>query len=112
VRRFVKIHGQRGHWLAEVEGRWLAVLHNSFRDTRTGIYRASISPEHPGQKRFEALVAALADNDLVVMQIDKDRHSLARKGYAGVYRFLDLRVDLDDEMTLSLKITEKYAEPR
>lgn len=108
----MKIHGQRGDWLAEVEGRRLAVLHNSFWDTRTGTYRAPIPREHPGQRRFEGLIVALTENDLAVMQIDRDRVSLARKGYAGVFRFCDLKIDASTEMLLTLRITERYAEPK
>ncbi len=32
--RRVAIHGERGRWVAEVEGRWLAVLHQTMADAR------------------------------------------------------------------------------
>ncbi|MCC6306008.1 MAG: hypothetical protein IT545_12540 [Rhodobacteraceae bacterium] len=106
--RRVAIHGERGRWVAEVEGRWLAVLHQTFREGPHG-YRAPIPPEQPGQKRFEELRRALADHDLVVIQRDRDPLTLARAGYVGVFRFKDLRLDLRaGELTLTL--TERYAD--
>ena len=108
--RQVKISGERGRWVAEVEGRWLGVLHHTLRVGASG-YRAPISPEHPGQKRFEELVTALRENDLVVIQRDADPISLARDGYVGVFRFTDLKIDLS-VMELSLRLTARYADPK
>lgn len=108
--RRVRINGARGRWVAEVEGRWLAVLHHSLREGATG-YRAPIAPEHPGQKRFQELVAALEGQDLVVIQRDRDPETLARDGYVGVFRFADLRLDLE-ALELSLRLTERYADPK
>ncbi|MCL4187644.1 MAG: hypothetical protein KJZ85_08550 [Rhodobacteraceae bacterium] len=110
MRRRVHIRGERGRWVAEVEGRWLAVLHQTFRVGPHG-YRAPIPPEHPGQKRFEELARALHEHDLVVVQRDRDPVTLARDGYVGVFRFKDLRVDTDaGEMSLTL--TERHADPK
>ena len=109
VRR-VAIGGERGRWVAEVEGRWLAVIHHTLRQGPTG-YRAAIAPEHPGQKRFQEFVAALEAHDLVVVQRDKDRETLARAGYVGVFRFADLRIDLE-ALELTLRLVERYADPR
>jgi hypothetical protein len=109
VRR-VKITGERGRWVADVEGRKLAVLHHTLREGATG-YRAPIAPEHPGSKRFQELVAALQDHDLVVIQRDKAPETLARDGYVGVFRFADLRIDLD-ALELTLRLTERYADPK
>lgn len=109
VRR-VAIGGERGRWVAEVEGRWLAVIHHSLREGPTG-YRAAIAPEHPGQKRFQEFVAALEAHDLVVVQRDKDPVSLARNGYVGVFRFADLNIDLDS-LVLTLRLVARYADPK
>lgn len=100
VRR-VKINGERG--------RGLAVLHHLLREGATG-YRAAIEPGHPGQKRFRERVAALDAHDLVVIQRDKDRETLARDGYAGVLRFADFAVDLDT-MEPRFRLEERYADP-
>ena len=108
--RRVKINGERGRRLAEVEGRWLGVLHHTLRDGATG-YRAPIAPEHPGHKRFQELIAALEAHDLAVIQRDRDRASLARDGYIGVFRFADLKVDLEPP-ELSLRLVERYADPK
>ncbi len=110
MRRRVQINGVRGRWVAEVGGRWLGVLHHSLREGATG-YRAPIFPEHPGQKRFEELIAALKAHDLVVIQRDKDRETLARDGYVGVFRFADLKVDLE-ALELTLRLVERYADPK
>ena len=109
VRR-VAIGGERGRWVAEVEGRWLAVIHHSLREGPTG-HRAAISPEHPGQKRFHEFAAALEAHDLVVVQRDRDPVSLARNGHVGVFRFADPRIDLDAP-ELTLRLVERYADPR
>ena len=109
--RLVHIHGERGRWLAEVEGRWLAVLHNTFWQ-KPDRYRAPLFPEHLGQKRYEELVEALRRHDLVVMQRDKDRTSLARDGYIGLFRFTDLVIDTTDRWELSLTLTDRYADPK
>lgn len=109
VRR-VRISGERGRWVAEVEGRWLGVLHHTLREGKNG-YRAPIAPEHPGQKRFEELIDALKTHDLAVVQRDADPVTLARNGYVGVFRFKDLEVDLET-LELRLQLVERYADPR
>ena len=109
--RLVTIHGERGRWVAQVDGVWLGVLHQSFRVGLTGS-RAPISSDHPGQKRFQELVAALRTYDLVVMQRDKDTQTLARDGYVGVFRFKDLVIDTATHWELTLTLTERYASPK
>jgi hypothetical protein len=105
----VKINGVRGGWLAEVEGRWLAVLHHTLRHGPDRS-RAPIRPQDVGTKRLHDLQVALRTHDLVVVQRDRDPVSLARDGYIGVFRFTDLTFDGDREF--SLRLTEKYAEPK
>lgn len=105
----VKIQGRRGSYLAEVEGRKLAVLHQTF-------YSPPYAYHHPFKNvaftspKVQALIEALQDNDLFVLQADADPETLARKGYIGVFRFTDLRVHPEDG--LSLRITERYADPK
>ncbi|WP_439560647.1 hypothetical protein [Roseinatronobacter sp.] len=106
----VKISGERGRWVADVEGRMLGVLHHTLR-VGADLYQAKISPEHPGQKRFKELVSALESYDLVVIQRDKDEQSLARDGYVGVFHFTDLNVDLEN-LELRLRFTGRYADPQ
>ena len=105
----VKIRGVRGGWLAEVEGKWLAVLHHTQR-VPPNRYVAPIRPQDIGTKRLAGLLDALRGNDLVVIQKDKDAVSLARDGYVGVFRFTDLVVD--DQREFSLTLTDIYARPK
>lgn len=108
VRR-VKINGVRGRWIAEVEGRWLAVLHHLHRRGADG-YESMILPEHVGTKRLDELLKALRENDLVVVQRDADPETLARDGYVGVFRFADLQ--FDEATGISLRFTGRYADPK
>ncbi|MDW4549893.1 hypothetical protein R5H32_11060 [Defluviimonas sp. D31] len=108
VRR-VKINGVRGRWVAEVEGKWLAVLHHLHRRGANG-YEAAILPEHIGTKRLDDLLTALRENDLAVIQRDADPDTMARDGYVGVFRFTDLLIDKNTG--ISLRFTERYADPK
>lgn len=109
--KLVHIHGERGRWVAQVEGQWLGVLHNTFWQPPSD-YRAPIDPAHPSQKRYQELIEALKSNDLVVMQRDKDPTSLFRDGYIGVFHFADLRIDTSDRWELTLTLTGRYASPK
>lgn len=104
--RRVKIHGLRGQWVAEVEGKLLAVLHNShWKPPST--YLAAIRPTDLGGARLAALLDALRRESLVVMQRDKGP-DLDRDGYVGVFAFSDLEITDD---SVSLKIDGRYADP-
>lgn len=110
--RLVKITGERGRWLAEVEGQWLAVLHDSHWNFHNHSYHAPLRPEDRGTKRCEEFLAALRAHPLAVMQRDApatDTGSLARTGYIGVFRFGGLVITEDH---LSLTLSERYASPR
>jgi hypothetical protein len=107
MRRRVRIIGHRGGWTATVEGRTLGVIHHLYRQGAR--YHAPIMPEHVGGAKLRALEQALRENDLVVVQRDKDIETVARDGYVGVFRFTDL--DFDPGRGLSLTLTERYADP-
>lgn len=109
-RRFVKINGFRGRWVAEVEGRLLAVLHHLHRVPPDGYFGPIGDPRDIGTKRFRELEDALREHDLAVIQRDRDAETLARDGYVGVFGFKDLVID--HARGISLTFTEKYAEPK
>lgn len=107
--RLVKIHGERGRWVADVEGKQLAVIHHTLR-VPPNRYVAPILAEHVGSKRLAEFERALRENCLVIIQRDKDAVSLARDGYVGVFHFTDLKFDENSEMSLTL--TDRYASPK
>ena len=110
--RLVKITGERGRWLANVEGHWLPVLHDSHWNFHNHKYDAPLLPEHRGTKRCEEFLEALRSQSLAVMQRDappSEDGVLARAGYIGVFRFGGL-ILTDDH--LSLTLLERYASPR
>lgn len=109
-RRKVSIRGQRGRWVAEVEGRMLGVLHHLYRDGPTGYFGPFDRGDPRGSKRFEELETALATFDLAVLQRDRDLETLARDGYIGVFRFKDRKIDY--ESGFSLTFVERYADPK
>lgn len=103
----VKITGARGDWTAEVKGRRLAVLHNTwwqpphtYRDPMEGV-------KHDG-KRFQTYLTALQEHDQVVMQRDV-KGGLARDGYIGVFFFENPVVN--DDGSVSLQILARHADP-
>ncbi len=102
----VNIHPERGRWVPEVEGKWLANLHSSFR---VGLdrYEAPIRPEDWGTKRLGELERALKENEPVVVRKDKGPDDLSRDGYIGVFRFKDLIFDA--EQGLKLTFVARYA---
>jgi hypothetical protein len=104
--RRVHILGKRGQWVAEVEGRLLAVLHNSHW-TPPAAYRAPIRPQDLGGAKLRGLLDALQRQPLAVMQRDKGPN-LDRDGYVGVFAFSGLAVT-DEAITLT--IDGRYADP-
>lgn len=107
VRR-VKITGARGDWTAEVEGRRLPVIHNSWRQGPTGYLDPMVGVKLDG-KRYQTFLAALRASDLVVMQRDTPGE-LSRAGYVGVFHFKDLLIG--EKGSIALQLTERYADPR
>ena len=110
--RLVKISGARGRWLAEVEGQWLPVLHDSHWNFHNHSYSAPLLPEDRDTKRCTEFLDALRAIDLAVMQRDAtpiETGSLPRAGYIGVFRFSGLKITEDH---LSLTLLERYASPR
>lgn len=103
-----KISGQRGRWLAEVNGTWLAVLHDTWRVGPTGYYDPMEGAKLDG-KRYSEFVAALRAHDAVVLQKDKEG-SFEREAYIGVFGFTDLDVGADGAIRLTL--TKRLADPR
>ena len=110
--RCVAIKGVRGRWVAQVEGRWLAVLHENFwvrEPDGSGFYRGEIWPEHRKWKRLNDMLEALRLNKLVVMQRDGEVQQsgiLSHRGYTGVFNFDGLQIDAD---AFTLRITSLYA---
>ena len=110
----VKILGKRGSWLAEVEGKQLAVLHDKLLGPG-GEYKQLCYPETPLGKQH-ALLDALKTHDLAVLQKDSEAGSHnrgepnhMRDGYVAVFRFTDLQID--DDLSFTLRFTERYAKP-
>jgi len=107
VRR-VHIHGLRGEWTAEVEGRRLAVIHTSKRKGVTGYHDPMVGAKIDG-KRYSDFLVALQSQDLVVVQRDVPG-TFDRDGYVGVFTFKDLSVSEDG--AISLTLIERYADPK
>lgn len=107
--RRVKILGQRGRWVAEVEGRMLAVLHSTHM-LADGAHFAPFDQGDPrGGAKYQEFEEALRSQDLVVVQRDTSATDFARKGYVGVFRFADLRIDYSEGVRL--RLTARYADP-
>lgn len=110
----VKIIGRRGSWLAEVEGKHLAVLHDRLLK-KGGQYQQRCYPETPRNKQLE-LLEALKNHSLAVLQKDSKEGSHERgepnhmrDGYVAVFRFSDLQID--EDLSFTLRFTERYANP-
>jgi hypothetical protein len=105
--RRVNIHGERGRWLAEVEGAWLAVIHTTWRQGATGYHDPMAGAKIDGA-RYTEFVQALRDHDRVVIQRDKPG-TFDRDGYVGVFKFTSLEIRPDG--AVSLILTERLADP-
>ncbi len=109
-RRQVHIHGVRGQWTAEVEGKQLAVLHNTWwQDRRSNRYHDPMQGVLREGARYLARIAALRMHDLAVMQRDGGP-KMERDGYLGVFRFRNLVIGEDG--AISLDLVERYADPK
>jgi hypothetical protein len=107
MRRRVKITGKRGHWLAEAEGRWLPVIHNSWRQGPNN-YLDPMTGVSVDGKRYRDYVDALRGSDLVILQRDASAQ-LERDGYIGIFHFKDLI--LGEDGSIGLTIIDRYADP-
>ena len=103
----VKITGERGRWLAEAEGRWLPVIHTTWRVGATGYFDPMTGAKVDG-KRHGEYVEALKRETLVVVQRDKPG-SFERDGYVGIFAFKDVLIGEDGSIRLTL--VSRYADP-
>jgi len=108
--RRVKINGESGRWVAEVERRWSAVLHNTHGVKPHGHFAPFDRGDPRRLKRHDEFELALKAHHLVVMQIDTDPVSLGRGGHVGVFPFSDLLIDYLSG--ISLRIAKRYADPK
>lgn len=95
-----KITTTRGQWTADVEGRELAVLRSGRRVGTTGYFDPMAVAKADGAK-FERLLAALAGNDVAVLQRDEEDAPKSRDGYVGLFSYKDLQVGEDGSITLT-----------
>ncbi len=103
----VKITGERGRWIAEAEGHWLAVLHTSWRKFPNGYFDPMTGAKVDG-KRHAEFVEALRREPFVILQRDKPG-SLDRDGYVGIFTFENLQIGADGSVGLTL--IARYADP-
>ena len=96
-----KIVGHRGQWTADVEGRELAVLHNTWRVGMTGYHDPMEGAKSDGAKH-KRLTDALAANDIAVMQRDADDEGATKNGYIGLFSYKDLEIGEDGSNKLVL----------
>ena len=101
----VKIRGERGRWLAEAEGRWLPVIHNTWRQGRDGYHDPMQGTKG---KRYEEFVEALRAQDLVILQKDVEG-TFFRDSYIGIFAFKNL--DIGNDGSISLTLVSRYADP-
>jgi hypothetical protein len=103
----VKITGERGRWVAEAEGRWLPVIHTTWRRGMTG-YHDPMAGVRTDGKRYTEYVDALRRETHVIVQRDKSG-TFERDGYVGIFTFKDLVVG--DDGSVSLTLVARYADP-
>ena len=108
--RLVKINGERGRWVAEVEGQWLAVLHHTQRIGPHDHFMPLNWGDPRKSRRYQEFEDALKTHDLAVIQRDGDPITLSRDGYVGVFRFANLQIDYSSG--IRLRFTERYASPQ
>jgi len=104
----VKINGVRGRWLAEAEGEWLAVIHDTWRKGKDGYLDPMTGAKLDG-KRYLEFVEALRVKDLVILQKDKPG-GFERESYIGIFTFSNLAIG--DDGSISLKLIDRYASPK
>lgn len=100
TRHRVHIQGERGRWLAEVDGRWLAVIHPTWRQGATGYHDPMPGVNRSGA-RYREFLQALKDHDDVIIQRDKPG-TFDRDGHVGVFRFPNLAVGPEGAVSLTL----------
>lgn len=107
--RLVKILHEPGQWLAEVEGRRLAVLEFRHWNMHNKTYRQPLAQQ--GDPRCAEFLSALTANDLAVMHRDPGDPGAnnVHDGLIGVFRFSDLVISPD---AVALTLVERYASPR
>jgi hypothetical protein len=103
----VKISGERGRWVAEAEGRWLPVVHTTWRRGMTGYFDPMSGAKVDG-KRYAEFIDALRRETFVVVQRDKPG-TFERGGYVGIFAFKDLVIG--DDGSVSLTLVSRYADP-
>jgi hypothetical protein len=107
LRKRVHIIGQRGRWLAEVEGQMLPVLHHSWRRGPNEYFDPMSDAKIDGAQYTE-FVAALRGGTQAVIQKDA-KGSLDRDGYVGVFSYRDL--DIGTDGSIRLIVTDRIADP-
>ena len=95
-----KITGHRGQWTADVEGRELAVLTNTWRVGTTGYFDPMHGAKVDGEKH-QRLSQALSENDVAVMQRDAGDGKFSRDGYVGLFSYKDLVIGDDGSIRLT-----------
>ena len=96
----MRIVGRRGEWTADVEGRELAVLHNTHRVGARSYVDANRADVAASEKQAR-LVAALIENDMAVLQRDADAETRARDGFIGIFSYKDLDIGEDGSIRLT-----------
>ncbi len=96
-----KISAFRGQWTADVEGRELAVLHNTWRVGTTGYFDPMKKAGSEADKH-KRLKSALEANDVAVMQRDMGDEALTRDAFIGLFSYKDLKIGDDGSITLTL----------
>ena len=104
----VAIRGERGRWLAKAEGRWIPVIHGTWRRGQTGYFDPMTGAKLDG-KRHAEYIEALGRETLVILQKDKPG-SFERAGYIGIFSFTDLRIEESGLVNPSL--LSRYADPQ
>ena len=110
MRPAVHIKGSRGRWTAEADGETLPVLHSTFWDVGTGLYRSPGEGFDPAGRKFTELQQLLRGGDRIIMQKDADPVTLARAAYIGVFRYADLDIGADGAVRLT--IIQRIADAR
>jgi hypothetical protein len=108
VARRVRITGERGRWIAFADGRWLAVIHSTWRRGLTGYLDPMTGAKTDG-KRYEEYLEALQRESEVIVQKDKPG-TLDRAGYVGIFTFRDLFVG--DDGSVGLTLIARVADPQ
>jgi hypothetical protein len=107
--KIVKIVGRRGKWLAQVEGDWLPVLHDTWRIGAVG-YCDPMRDVDTSSVKYREFIEALCTHGRAVIQKDAGDETMSRAGYHGVYKIDEKSIANDGSVTLT--IVERIAIPR